>query len=183
MPCGPTPTTSVPGYHDKKGTLRPDAGYDLLVTSAAVVRAIEPILPTLPDQQDYDVLVLPREVTEDGVGRYHDSLIDVVKALRAEGLSARFAHDPQERKWIGEKSAAQYAIDFIFSIGTSAAYDGIKAMLQRRHKEAPVRVRLTRRFTVDGETSEWLEIDGTGDQVAAVIDQLGQNNTQPGEHQ
>src|ERR1035437_6006597 len=48
---------------------------------------------------------LPRELSETGVALYDDSVIDLVKAPRGDGVDAAFAHDAKHRSWVGEKSA------------------------------------------------------------------------------
>ena len=129
----------------------------------------------LPRQSVHDVLVLPRELGEDEIGRYHDTAIDLVKALRGEGVNAAFAHDPDNRQWIGEKSFLTYALDAVVGIFSSAAYEGLKIMLRRRHGQSPVRMRIARCVrTASGDTWEWYEVEGTGSDVAAALDQLNQ---------
>ncbi|MFH8716687.1 hypothetical protein [Streptomyces zaomyceticus] len=135
-----------------------------------VARQIAPLHQAVPAASSHAVVVLPREFDDGGVAWYQDSALDLVKALKYEGLDASFAHASEERRWIGEKSQLQYAIDVAIAIFSAGAYDGIKRLLRRRHADTPVRIRITRR-SLNGAW-EWYELEGSGEDVAEAIDRL-----------
>ncbi|MCF3171345.1 hypothetical protein IPZ64_31325 [Streptomyces violaceoruber] len=140
------------------------------------VRRIDPLYSTVPGSSARDVVVLPRGYVS-GAPRYHDTTLDLVKALKFEGLDASFAHDSDERQWLGEKSHLQYAIDAVIGILSAGAYDGIRLLLRRRHASSPVRLRLTRQ-NADG-SQEWYELEGTGEDVAEAVRQLSPQSDDP----
>ncbi len=151
-----------------------------MTSSPAVPRLIEPLDVPVPVGAEDDVVVLPREIDESGVARYHDTAIDLVKALKFEGLSASFAHSPEERGWLGEKSVLQYTLDVVIGVVSAGAYDGIKALLRRRHDETPVRLRITRQVSTEsGSGWEWIELDGTGESVAQALEQMNRETPPP----
>ncbi|MFD5691770.1 hypothetical protein [Streptomyces rubiginosohelvolus] len=151
-----------------------------MTSSPVVPRTIEPLLVTVPVPADCDAVVLPREIDESGTARYHDTAIDLVKALKFEGLNASFAHASDERGWLGEKSALQYTLDVVIGMVSAGAFEGLMALLRRRHSETPVRLRITRQVATDvGSGWEWIELDGTGESVAQALEQLNRQSPPP----
>ncbi|MEV7720632.1 hypothetical protein [Streptomyces sp. NPDC088184] len=150
------------------------------MTSPALARPVEPLAVEIPTDFSCDVVVLPREIDEAGVARYHDTAIDLVKALKAEGLTASFAHQPDEQGWLGERSVLQYTLDVVVGMFSAGAYDGLMALLRRRHSESPVRLRITRQVaTESGSGWEWIEVEGEGDAVAQALAPLNQQAQNP----
>ncbi|MFC8492452.1 hypothetical protein ACFUJU_16975 [Streptomyces sp. NPDC057235] len=140
------------------------------MADTAVTRQIDPPYQVVPATSPHAVLVLPRELGEDGSAWYHDTALDLVKALKHEGVDASFAHTADERRWLGEKSQLQYALDAVVGIIAAGAYDGIKLLLRGRHRSVPVRLRVTRQSS-EG-VWEWYEIEGDGEGVAEALGQL-----------
>lgn len=150
------------------------------MTAPALPRAIEPFGVEIPAAIPRDVIVLPREIDDTGVALYHDSAIDLVKALRVEGLNASFAHGSDKQGWIGERSVLQYTLDIVVGMLSAGAYEGMMALLRRRHNESPVRLRITRQVTSEsGSGWEWIEVEGTGDAVAQALAQLSPRSDTP----
>ncbi|GJF31741.1 hypothetical protein KNE206_44410 [Kitasatospora sp. NE20-6] len=148
-----------------------------MATSSAVIRPIESPNSATPLNLQHDVVVLPREVSDSGVGVYHDSVIDLVKALRAENVDADFAHAKDERQWLGEKSATQHLIEVAVGIASNAGWAGISAVFRRRHSQGTVRLKLVRRINGPvGVTEEWFEVEGTGADVADALDRFNQSH-------
>lgn len=120
-----------------------------------------------------DVVVLPRELSDEGVGLYDDSVITLVKELQQLGVDASFQHGPDARSWIGEKAVAKIVIDLIVGIGSSAGWSAVCRLFGQAHKNDRVRVRAGRFRKQDATTSwEWYEFEGTGDAVAKAMAQI-----------
>ncbi|GHF22010.1 hypothetical protein GCM10014715_89810 [Streptomyces spiralis] len=151
-----------------------------MTSSPAVPRPIEPLAVPVPIDSECDVVVLPRELDESGVARYHDTATDLVKALKFEGLSASFAHIPEERRWLGEKGLLAYTLDVVIGMISAGAYDGLGALLRRRHNDTPVRLRITRQVsTAAGSGWEWIELEGTGESVAQALEGMNTESQPP----
>lgn len=127
----------------------------------------------VPTVLSEDVVVLPRELSDEGVGLYDDSVITLVKELQQLGVDASFQHGPEARNWIGEKAVAKIVIDLIVGIGSSAGWSAVCRLFGQAHKDDRVRVRAGRFRQQDGATSwEWYEFEGTGDAVAKAMAQI-----------
>jgi hypothetical protein len=115
-----------------------------------------------------DVLLLPREIVNEQ-GLYDDSVVMLAKYLRAEGVSARYQHDPDERAWIGEKHVPQFVIDIIAGVGSNAGWDAFGALFKRQ-KSKEVRLRVARiNETAEGREIECYELEGPGAEVAEAL--------------
>jgi hypothetical protein len=129
----------------------------------------------LPDTWNADVVILPRQVAE-GIGLYDDSVVTVAKELRAAGTSAEYAHGPEAREWIGEKSVALIALSLIVGIASNAGWDGLRALIGRAGSKR-VRVRVARvKESPEGREAEWFELDGPGAEVADALKALQPRN-------
>lgn len=129
----------------------------------------------VPSILSEDVVVLPRELSDEDVGLYDDSVITLVKELQQLGVDARFQHGPDARSWIGEKAVAKIVIDLIVGIGSSAGWSAVCRLFGQAHKDDRVRVRAGRfRGAGHGATTswEWYEFEGTGDAVAKAMAQI-----------
>jgi hypothetical protein len=142
---------------------------------------IDPPPIGLPDEITVDLLILPRKLDEDGDGLYDDSVLTLVKELRAEGITADYLHPPEERRWIGEKSAVALVVEFVIGVGGNAGWAALKALFRRR-EAGTIRVRLARR-TSRGEEDEWewFEAEGTGEEVARAIEALESSSAESDE--
>jgi hypothetical protein len=124
-------------------------------------------------QSPPEVIVLPRELADNGAGYYSDSVISVVKELRADGIDADFAHDQHSRSWIGEKSATQYLLEFAIGIASTAGWAAVCALLSRNESATPMQAKVARCTQSKTETRwEWLEFTGTSKQIAAQMREL-----------
>ena len=144
-----------------------------------VFRHAEPPKYVPPADLQHDLVVLPRKIAEDGTGLYDDSVIDLVKQLRAEGVDAAYLHDKDHREWIGEKGWTPAEIALIVSIAenltSSAVWDGLKMILQRAHGgRGRAKLKACRVIqSPDGtKTQEWIEVEGEIDDVVKAIDAL-----------
>jgi len=118
-----------------------------------------------------DVLILPARV-EDGIGLYHDSVVTLVKELRAAGVSAGYEHGPKARRWIGHKGVSTIVLDVVLGILGNAGWAGIYALL-KRGGSSRIRIRITRlQRTALGSDSQWYEIEGPAREVAEILKQL-----------
>jgi hypothetical protein len=133
---------------------------------------IDPPPIDLPDEIAVDLLILPRKLAEDGDGLYDDSVLTLAKELGSEGVTAEYLHPPEERRWIGEKSAVQLLVEFVIGVGGNAGWAALKTLFRRRGSDR-TRVRLARtRSRGEKIEWEWFEAEGTGEEVARAIEAL-----------
>ena len=137
------------------------------------VPTVPPAIP-LPTTPPFDLVVLPREISDDGIGLYDDSVVYLVKQLRAESVNAGYLHHTAERQWISEKGFADNALSFVLGVASNGAWYGLTLLLRRNHAQSPVRGKVARCVqSSDGTTTwEWYEVEGNGDEVATIIDNL-----------
>jgi hypothetical protein len=128
----------------------------------------------LPEKIDADIVVLPEEVEQDGVGLYSDSALDLVKELRLLDVTADYQHPQQSRTWIGERSFAAVAFEWIFGVSTNAGWAAICVLLRRNKGKAPGRVKIARcAESADEITWEWFEVEGDGNTIADALESIG----------
>lgn len=127
-----------------------------------------------PKKLGADLVVLPREIADDGRGLYDDSVITIVKELKFLGADARYQHEKGDRAWIGEESAAKIALDLIIGIASGAGWSGLQALFRGSFRTRRVRVRVGRyEQLADGSTkAQWYEIDGHGEEVSEMLHEL-----------
>lgn len=118
-----------------------------------------------------DLIVLPGEIRV-GVAIYDDSTIDMVKVLRADGVSADFAHEPMHRSWAGKKSA-ELAIALIIGIASAGGWDALKALFRRKHGGSRVEAKVAwvSRNAANETMWQWFEFKGSGEEVAKLMDE------------
>jgi hypothetical protein len=136
---------------------------------------IDPPPIDLPDEITVDLLILPRKLAEDGDGLYDDSVLTLAKELRSEGVTADYLQPPEERRWIGEKSAVPLLVEFVIGVGGNAGWAALKALFGRRPADK-TRVRLARAKSCGEKVEwEWFEAEGTGEEVVRAIEALEQS--------
>jgi len=132
-----------------------------------------PDIPLPSDLGDDDVLVLPREIAEDGKGMYDDSVLTIAKEFRSIGLRARYQHDPDSREWIGEYGVSPIALDLLIGIASNAGWAALCWLLIRKHGHDAVRVRVGRfKKTKDGISATWYSVKGPGADVAKALAEI-----------
>jgi hypothetical protein len=134
----------------------------------------KPIDPpfALPGDFTVDALILPRQISEGGVGLYDDSVLMVAKELREAGAQAEYQHVASSRRWIGEKGIPPVVLDLLIGIGSNAGWAALRAVCRSR-KNQGVRVQVARCKQGKAETQwEWFEAEGPGDEVATAIEAL-----------
>lgn len=123
------------------------------------------------------LVVLPvRHVNGQGV--YTQASVLLVKQLRAAGISAEFLDPPESRTFEVKKSALTVVIVSIaLNIGSSAAWDAIKAIFRSRPAEEQAKLSITY-VDLDGKEGQrgtaW-KVEGDSDAVLQAIDKLRQN--------
>ena len=132
------------------------------------VRRIEPPRSDLHKLAGNTQLVVVAREVADGDGYYDDSVITLVKELKAAGADAGFEHASEHRRWIGEKAFEPTALDLIIGVGSNAVWAALCAVVKHR-KSSHVRVRWGRHNDADGEL-EWFEAEGSGEAVASAIE-------------
>jgi hypothetical protein len=129
--------------------------------------------PGIPLPSDFlgdDVVILPREVAEDGRGLYDESVLTIVKEFRADGVRARYQHGPSSRTWIGERGISTEVTALLIGIASNAGWAALCRLLRRNHGPDHVRVRVGRfRKTKSEMTWEWYRVEGPGAAVANVL--------------
>jgi hypothetical protein len=132
-----------------------------------------------------DLVVLPRAV-RDGRGEYRAVDLPVVKALRAAGVNADWAHEAAERTFASEYGAREDALVISLFVAQALGEESVvqvarwllgrmRQLLARRlsHEGSPSVVVEVARLVVHGDRREieGLRVTGTGEQgVAAVAD-------------
>jgi hypothetical protein len=147
------------------------------------VRPVEPPGSSADLGDDDELVVLPRDVTPEGIGQYDDSVITTVKELQAAGIQSRFQHDASHREWIGEEAFGAEAIALVVAIGGAGAWDGLKYLLRHRDPKSKAKVKFGRRKVTERTTErttdrvtemsdewEWFEAEGDADAVADALD-------------
>ncbi len=156
--------------------------YHWRMESASVsCRAAEPPAFPVPDTLPGDLVVLPSAVSEDGIGLYDSSVVDLVKQLRAEGVDASYLYGPAEREWVSEKGFTSDVLSFVLGVASNGAWEGLINLLRRNHARSPVKGKVTRCVQrADGTTMwEWYEVEGTGEEVAKAFESLKNNPPRP----
>jgi hypothetical protein len=122
------------------------------------------------DLGDDDLVVLPREIDADGRGLYDESVLTLVKELRAAGARARFQHEQESRTWIGERAVPQQVVDLLIGIGSNAGWAILCRWFRQGKGSEPVRVRVGAYSRVGSEVSiRWYEVEGSGEDVATAL--------------
>jgi hypothetical protein len=142
------------------------------VVGAEVERiAIDPEMANRARTVDGSIVLMPVRYIE-GRAVYAQSLITMVKRLRAAGLDAAFLDPPEQRTFEVRKGALETAIITVaLGMASSAAWDALKAFF-RAH--APGRLSVTYVDLEDeaGQRGTAWKVDGDRDAVLAAIDKL-----------
>jgi hypothetical protein len=140
-----------------------------------------------------DVLVLPRAV-RDGRGEYRSTDLPVVKALRAAGVDADWAHQGTERTFVSEfgvkEDALVVGLFVTQALGEESVVEVARWLLSRiRHMlvrrtpgkdGSPVVVELVR-MTVQGDRTEfdWLRVTGKDEGIVNAVAPLLRGDPPP----
>lgn len=137
------------------------------------VRVEPPVAHPNADQSSESVAVLPLRESEDGIGIYPEATVVLVKALRAAGIEANYAHPPERRLFEGKKGViGDVALPVVLGVISSGAWDGIKAwLLERKHDRAQLQVTFSHVETESGEV-KWWRVEGHADAAIAAIDRI-----------
>lgn len=119
-----------------------------------------------------EILVLPFSII-DGIGRYSESSVSLVKLLRASGARASFAHPSDRRTFEVKKSdPASLAIAFIVGIASSAAWDVLKSLWSATFRQQQ-RLDVTYVELEDGpRRGQAWQIQGDAESVIRAISEL-----------
>jgi hypothetical protein len=143
-------------------------------SSSAVLNKGEPPAIPLPEQVETDIVVLPDEVDQNGVGLYPDSALSLVKELRSLGVTAQYQHAQDARNWTGEKGFGAVAANWILGIASNAGWAALCVLLRRGKDKAHVRIRLARCTQSASQiTWDWFEVEGEKAEIADIIERLG----------
>jgi hypothetical protein len=123
------------------------------------------------------LVVLPERRLDDGSGVYEKGLIDLVKDLRADGVTVSWGDEPEERAFVEKRSAAEVIWGAVLGVPSGVMSSAIWATVAGWFGKSPqsggeVRVAIVREVIAsDGTvTREWLTYQGTGADVAAAIE-------------
>lgn len=117
-----------------------------------------------------DVLVMPMR-NVNGVAVYSQESLDLVKELRAAGLTAAFLHGPSERIFEAKKSAVAVLGAIALGIATNAGWDGVKALMRRGGPTGKLAVTFTDLKDQQTSAMSWT-VTGDSDAVLDAIDKL-----------
>lgn len=119
--------------------------------------------------EQVDLVVLPLRVDErSGRAVYAENTLFLVKRLRAEGVRAAYLDDPDDRVFVSENSAVLAAVGSLaLGIVGSAAYDGLKALVQRLWRKDSA-ISLTIIDATEATPAEWSATGPRGDIVKAI---------------
>jgi hypothetical protein len=132
----------------------------------------EDLLPA--DALENRLLVLPTSRLDYDVYVYDERMIDFVKQLRADGLGVDWASDKERRSFDARRSAVEVIFNISFAlatgVGANMLWDGVIALLARKPRAStPVHLEIIRETRADGTRREWLTYDGTGAEVAKLM--------------
>lgn len=134
-----------------------------------MLRPTEPFEIELPDGFLEPVVILPFRI-EDGYGIYDNSVVDLVKELKEEGIAASFFDDAPKRRWrslMGE-APIDLALWFTYPVISELFIEGIKAALQRifeTYHPSKVSAKIVKDHidSKGNHVKDWFEYEGDGD--------------------
>jgi hypothetical protein len=133
--------------------------------------AIDPEMASRARTVGGAIVLMPVRYDE-GYAVYAQSVITMVKRLRAAGLNAVFLDPPDQRTFEVRKGAIETAITTVaLGMASSAAWDALKAFFRTR---APTRLSVTYVDLEDdaGQRRTAWKVDGDRDAVLETIDKL-----------
>lgn len=138
------------------------------------VKVVDPASPPPlhgPGAFEGDVVFLPHDLNGDR-GIYSDRLITTLKALRGEGIDARWLQDEDHRLWSGERSAFVIlgVIPWIVGIASAAGWAAITKIVGQ-HDE-PLKLKIGYRKDSAGGEERWIELEGSSADVVAELGRL-----------
>jgi hypothetical protein len=131
---------------------------DYQVSTSTVPGAVVP---------DADIVVYPLAMEGD-IGVYSESVLTLVKEWRVEGVDVQYLHDANHRTWLGLNGAVIFTI--VVGLFTSGAVATLQTLLTSKLQKVKVRLKAGRRIGADGSSEEWIEAEGTGSELAAVLE-------------
>ena len=143
-----------------------------------MLRPVEPFGVEPLDGFTEPIVILPLRI-ENGYGIYDESMVDLVKELKAEGVEATFFHAASERWWRSFKGEAP--IDLILWISSHVISElmlhGVQEALRRileTSRPSKVYAKLVRdRFDAEGNpVRDWFEFEGDGDTFIQSLSEL-----------
>ena len=119
--------------------------------------------------EQVDLVVLPLRVDErSGRAVYAENTLFLVKRLRAEGVRAAYLDDPDDRVFVSENSAVLTAVGSLaLGIVGSAAYDGLKALVQRLWRKDSD-ISLTIIDATETTPAEWIATGSRSDVINTI---------------
>ena len=126
---------------------------------------------------DADFVVIPSGRDDEGRGHYPNDALFLVKRLRAAGFRVAYSDPPGRRLFEARHSAVVEAIAAVgLGILTSAAWDGVKWLVQRVRRNADrsqgVELHITDARSDSSTTT--LTLKGSPEDVTRMIDELQQ---------
>lgn len=131
----------------------------------------------VPDPE-LDVVIFPEFVDGD-VGVYRSDKLFLKKRLVERGIRADYAFPPERRTWLREKSATQIAITLALGVGSSSFVAVAQYLLTNRDSDSQITVKMTRARKLRGRKMwdpEIVEITGTAEEVAKLVEELGEDD-------
>ena len=138
---------------------------------------IDPVVIARAEAVTGPLVMLPIRYVN-GQAVYTESSMLVVKRLRATGLDAAFLDPPESRTFEVKESALTDAIvSFALGIGSSAAWDAVKAVFRRQSSGSTGKLSITYvdLDNNDGQRGTAWKVEGDSEAVLKAIDKLRQN--------
>lgn len=133
--------------------------------------AIDPEMANRARTVEGSIVLMPVRYVE-GRAVYAQSLITMVKRLRAAGLDATFLDPPEKRTFEVRKGALETAIiTLVLGMASSAAWDALKAFF-RAHTPGRLSVTYVELQDDAGQRGTAWKVDGDRDAVLEAIDKL-----------
>jgi hypothetical protein len=110
-------------------------------------------------------------------GLYRGEVVDAVKMLAADGVSAQFFHAAEEREWLELKGTTEvsFAVAIVLNLIAAAGWDAVKlAMYRWFGAQSPAsKLKIDVAVERDGNIDrEWYRLEGAPDDVARAFEQL-----------
>lgn len=126
-------------------------------------------------ETDSDVVILPENKTDLDIGLYGSELDDLVKELKASGIKANFAHEPEAQRWRERKGHGEVSI--IISAAAETPWDPIGLAISKLFPSDQLQVFIRSRHK-DGAQAK-VRMRGRGTDVADALGEVKESLQDP----
>ena len=126
-------------------------------------------------EKDSDVVILPENKIDLDLGLYGSELDDLVKELKASGIKANFAHEPEAQRWRERKGHGEVSI--IISAAAETPWDRVGLAVSKLFPSEQLQVFIQSR-NKDGVPAK-VRMRGRGEDVADALGELKESLKDP----